>query len=239
LASKPVPKRAATSKFSLPARAFGAFTFILAGLALAANPAVAEGESLGGDEVVAGLQDWLDGTRELEGRFEQQLVSGALGSGLAESGRLYISRPGRMRWDYLDPERKVALVDGGRTWLYLEEDEQLILGRLADQGELLPRLLTGGEPIGSSFDAEVLAAPRRPRKGIYQIKLVPRGGHEAFEHVVLALQAPRFAIEAAEVLDAAGNRVYYRFFDLRRNGGLDEELFRFEPPDGTSVLGEH
>jgi outer membrane lipoprotein carrier protein len=201
--------------------------------------ATAEKPALSVSAVVAGVQAWLDDTRQLEGGFEQQLVSGALGGGIAESGKLYISRPGKMRWDYLEPERKIALVDGGQTWLYLEEDEQLIRGRLEDQGELLSRLLTGEERLAESFDAELLAAPRRPGRGVYQLKLVPRGGDEAFEHVVLALQTPGFSIEAAEVLDAAGNRIYYRFFDVRRNHGLDDGLFRFEPPEGVLVLGEH
>jgi len=31
----------------------------------------------------------------------------------------------------------------------------------------------------------------------------------------------------------------YAFSDLRRNHGLPDGMFRFEPPPGTSVLGEH
>jgi outer membrane lipoprotein-sorting protein len=143
-----------------------------------------------------------------------------------------------MRWDYLDPERKIALVDGDRTWLYLEEDEQLLLGRLEEQGELLPRLLTGEGRIGEEFTASVLEAPPSPGRGAYRLLLVPPGAEEAFVHVVLLLRPPRFAIEGAEVLDAAGNRVFYRFFDLRRNHRLPAGVFHFDPPEGTLVLGE-
>lgn len=201
--------------------------------------AAGEPEELGAADLVTGLQGWLDGTNDLQGRFEQRLVSGALGADLAESGELFIARPGRMRWDYLDPERKVAIVDGERTWLFLEEDEQLILGRLEEQGELLPRLLAGGGRIAEEFEASVLAGPRREGGGAYQLQLVPRGGDQGFENVVLALRPPRFAIEAAEVLDAAGNRVFYRFFDLRRNRGLAEGLFHFVAPENTAVMGQH
>jgi len=201
-------------------------------------PTSAAGE-LGAADLVAGLQRWLDGTRNLQGRFEQSLVSGALGSDLEEAGELYIARPGRMRWDYLDPERKVAIVDGDRTWLYLEEDEQMILGRLEGQGDLLPRLLAGEGRIADEFEASVLAGPRRTGGGAYQLQLVPRGGDQAFESVVLVLRPPRFAIEAVEVLDPAGNRVFYRFLDLRRNRGVPEELFRFAPPQGTLLMGTH
>ena len=214
-----------------------ALTLVL--LAAASTVAAAEPGELEADALVEGLQRWLDGTDDLRGRFEQRLVSGALGADLAEEGELFIARPGRMRWDYREPERKVAIVDGERTWLYLEEDEQLILGRLEEQGELLPRLLAGEGRVAEEFEATLLAGPRRAGGGVYQLQLVPRGGDHAFENVVLALRPPRFAIEAAEVLDAAGNRVFYRFFDLRRNRGLPQGLFRFVPPEDTAVLGEH
>ena len=61
----------------------------------------------------AGFQAWLSGTSTLDVRFRQNLVSAALGTTATESGRLYLERPGKLRWDYLDPERKVALVADG------------------------------------------------------------------------------------------------------------------------------
>lgn len=187
----------------------------------------------GTERVVQGLQGWLDGTEDLQGEFEQTMTSGALGTGLAESGRMYVQRPGRMRWDYLKPERKTALLDGGLTWLYLEEEREMIEGRLEDDSELLPVLLTGEGRIAERFTASLLDGPD------YRLRLVPRGEGEPFAEVVLQLSRAEFAIEAAEVLDAAGNRMVYRFTDLRRNRGLPQGIFLFEPPPGTSVLGSH
>jgi outer membrane lipoprotein carrier protein len=204
----------------------------LAGVALAP---VAGARELDAGSVLERLQTWLDGTRDLEGRFEQTLASGALGAGLAESGRLYLLRPGRMRWDYLEPERKVALVEGEATRLYLEEDGQLFEGRL-DDGALLTTLLAGGRPLAEVFEPGLLATPRHGGGGAYRLQLVPRGGAESFRHVVLTLRSPKFAIEAAEVLDGAGNLMQYRFIELRRNSGISKAVFHFEPPPGTEVL---
>jgi outer membrane lipoprotein carrier protein len=185
--------------------------------------------------VVGRLQDWLDGTRELEGRFEQTLASGALGTGLEESGRIYLRRPGKMRWDYLEPERKVALVEGQATRLYLEEDRQLWEGRLEDSG-LLAALLAGSEPVSAVFETRLLAGPRESEDGTYRLQLVPRSEAESFREVTLTLREPEFAIRLAEVQDGAGNRMLYRFSGLRRNQGLPEGVFHFEAPPGTEVL---
>jgi len=206
-------------------------------ICLACSPLFAA--ELASEELVERFQDWLDGTQDLQGKFEQTMISGALGSGIIESGRLYIERPGRMRWDYLKPERKVALLDAGKTSLYLEEEQEIILGRLDEASDLLPELLTGEGRIAERFSASVAATPAGDGAGAYRLRLTPLGEAEQFEEVLLVLRPPEFAIEAAEVLDAAGNRMEYRFSALRRNRGLARKTFLFEPPAGTSVLGTH
>jgi outer membrane lipoprotein carrier protein len=205
-------------------------------LALWALPVAAAPLEAG--DVVQGLQGWLDGTRTLQGRFEQTLLSGALGSDMTESGVLYIERPRRMRWDYMRPERKIALVSDRKTSLYIEEDRQLLLGRLDEGGELLPSLLTEEGRIVELFDATLVAEGQDPGGETYRLRLVPRSEEASVEEVVLGL-ARDFAIEEAEVVDAAGNRVAYRFTRLKRNKRLPEAIFEFNPPPDTDVAGSH
>jgi len=203
----------------------------------AASAAAAEPAALDGPAVLERVQRWLDATRDLQGGFEQTLVSGALGAGLRERGQIYVSRPGRMRFDYLEPERKVAIIDGDRTWLYLEEDAEMMRGRLEDSGDLLPALLAGERPLALLFAAELVSAPEPGGPPAYRVRLAPLGESDAFESVVITVESPEFAIASAEVLDAAGNRMLYRFSDLKRNQGVDPARFSFEPPSGTTVSG--
>jgi outer membrane lipoprotein carrier protein len=206
---------------------------VLAGAVTAAGePAQAELEAAA---VVERLQSWLDGTRDLEARFRQTLASGALGTGLEETGRLWLHRPGRMRWDYTDPERKVALVDGPTTRLYVAEDGQLWEGRLEDSG-LLTLLLAGSERVATLFDAGLDATPLSSGEGAFHLRLEPRAADGSFQSVVLILRPPGFGIERAEVQDGAGNRMLYAFDEIRRNRGIPETVFHFEPPPGTQVV---
>ncbi len=211
--------------------AVGAVLLLLA----AGSPSVAAGRVLEPAEVLQGVQGWLDGTHDLQARFEQELVSGALGSGLEESGRLYLARPGRMRWDYLDPERKVALIDGDRSRLYLEEDEQLWEGELDRSEGLLPVLLAAEDRLGGLFEASLAAVPAN-RGEPYALRLVPVESTESVEVVTLSVRPPKFAIEQAEVLDAAGNRIVYRFQGMKRNRGMSPSVFHFEAPPGTEIV---
>ncbi len=222
----------------MPQKAIVAVALILAAAlaAGAAGPPASTPESAGDDRaVIAGLQRWLDGTRDLECRFDQRLVSGALGAGAHESGVMYLSRPGRMRWDYLRPERKTVIVEGTTTLLYVAEDRQLIRGRLAPEQDLLPGLLAGKERIADLFRANVTPGPGGRHS--FRVRLVPRSESEAgVAEVTVSVRAPEYAIEEADVLDPAGNRMDYRFTSIRRNAALSETIFTFEPPPGTEIV---
>jgi outer membrane lipoprotein carrier protein len=187
-------------------------------------------------EVLAGLQTWLDETRDLEAEFRQSLLSGALGAGPAERGRLFVDRPGRMRWNYLDPERKVALVIGDRTWLYLEQDRQLWEGRLDHAESLLPSLLASQGRLGELFETDLVAPPPGGTDRLLRLSLVPRNAGESFERITVAVGPEDFGIRSIEVLDAAGNRMLYEFSEIRRNAGLADGVFEFVPPAGTEIV---
>ena len=187
--------------------------------------------------VVRGLQGWLDGTSTLDMRFRQSLVSGALGTTATESGRMYLERPGKLRWDYLEPEKKIALLLGDRTELYLEDDRLLTRGRLPAEQGLFPRLLAGRERLEHLFTATLAAAPAGGG-GSVRLRLAPKGEPGGMAVVVVTLRTSSFAIESAELVDETGNRTTYVFSDIRRNRGVPAGVFGFEPPPGTEIVDE-
>ncbi len=189
-------------------------------------------------EVISGLQAWLDGTTTLEARFRQTLLSGALGATVSETGRLYLERPGKLRWDYAEPEKKIALLLGDRTFLYLEEDRQFVRGRLAADQSLFPRLLAGGERLEAIFSATLVATPSSGGRGAYRLRLTPKIDPGGLTELTLTLHAGSFGIDGAEVLDEGGNRMTYLLSSVRRNAPLPEGTFSFEPPPGTEVVDQ-
>src|SRR5216117_2150237 len=110
-------------------------------------------------------------------RFRQSLVSGALGTSTTETGRLYLERPGKLRWDYLDPEKKIALLLGDKTALYIEDERLMSRGRLSGDQALFPRLLAGRERVDVLFAVTLVATPSAGGRGCYRLRLVPKGEH--------------------------------------------------------------
>ncbi|MGC1660440.1 MAG: outer membrane lipoprotein carrier protein LolA [Candidatus Acidiferrales bacterium] len=68
-----------------------------------------------------GIEARYRGAHTLKATFYQRYSSGN-GGGTAESGTVYFSRPGRMRWEYESPEPKLFLVDGANAWFYVPAD---------------------------------------------------------------------------------------------------------------------
>jgi outer membrane lipoprotein-sorting protein len=91
-----------------------------AAMRLAAGADAAETEAA--RRVLERVEARLRGLGSLRGRFVMSFTSSGLGVPQTERGRFAIRRPDRMRWDYTDPERKIAVSDGMHTWLYLPED---------------------------------------------------------------------------------------------------------------------
>lgn len=213
-----------------------AFAFLFFCLVVGIGGAPPAGAAATAESVLRGLQDWLDGTESLEARFEQSLVSGALGSGAKESGRLFVRRPGRMRWEYSPPDAKVALLVGDRTELYLPQDRQLLRGTLSGADSPIPALLAGQGRLQALFSPHLLPPPAKGSTEDYRLRLVPKAKTDGFEEVTLTLRVFDHAVLFAEVVDGAGNRMAYRFRAIRRNHGVPESLFHFVPPKGTEIV---
>ena len=103
---------------------------------------------------------------------------------------------------------------------------------------MFPRLLAGRDRIEALFTATLVATPSTGGQGSYRVRLVPKAVRGALTEVTLTLRPPAFSIEGAELLDETGNRTSYTFSNMRRNRGLPEGLFAFEPPAGTEVVDE-
>ena len=185
-------------------------------------------------EAARALEARIASVRGLQARFTQTVDSPALAKPLVESGRLFILRPGRMRWEYSDPPGKLAIADGTRTWLYLPEDRQVIVAPMPAPGrDAGVGLLMAERPdLLSAFT--VAWTTRRGGGGRPALSLKPRTGDAPFEEVLVETDRSGFP-EILTVLDALGGRVIYRLDAIDFKAPVDPALFAFTPPAGVEV----
>lgn len=176
-----------------------------------------------------GLEDLERYYREvqtLEGSFEQFTVDEDGRVVDQSSGEFVIRRPDRFHWSYAAPFSQEIVADGERLWVYeVDLDQVTVRPQQPALGSAPAQLLAGEyEDLERAFEIE-------PMFGF--LRLVPRDRDQAFEEARLGLEDG--TPTAVEVDDALGQTTRVEFSNLRINESVDEERFRFEPPDGVDV----
>src|SRR6185295_14679960 len=73
--------------------------------------------------IIDGIQNKYSRMRGLEAEFVQ-IYQGANGQTARETGHLLLKRPGKARWQYNSPERKLFVSDGKNIYFYVEGERQ-------------------------------------------------------------------------------------------------------------------
>jgi outer membrane lipoprotein carrier protein len=169
---------------------------------------------------------------DLTARFVQTYRSGLMQRQVTESGIVSIKRPGRMRWEYRQPEKKLFVADGKTFYFYVPADRQVIVTRPGGERGIPALLLAGRGGILSEFTVALEPAPAAGRQ---RLKLTPRRAEPEVETVYLEVDAGD-RVHTIEVLDPQGNQSRFVFEDIRENVGLRDGLFQFHIPQGVEVV---
>jgi outer membrane lipoprotein carrier protein len=171
-------------------------------------------------------------TTDLVARFSQSYRSGLLGREITERGVVQIKPPGRMRWEYKDPEDKLFVTDGRTFYFYVPADKRVIVSEQDVRHSLAARLLSGKGGILDEFTATV---EEPQEEGVLRLKLVPRQAQADVERATVDLE-PSGRIRAILLEDVQGNRTRFRFEGVRENTGVADHVFRFQVPKGVEVI---
>ncbi|MCA9420103.1 MAG: outer membrane lipoprotein carrier protein LolA, partial [Nitrospira sp.] len=65
-------------------------------------------------------------TQDLQADFIQETILEGFTTGFTSSGRLYLKKPGLLRWDYLQPSEEQIYVNGDQVMMYVPEHQQVV-----------------------------------------------------------------------------------------------------------------
>lgn len=179
------------------------------------------------------LQAFLDNVRTLEADFSQTLIDQRGRAVQSSSGSFMLNRPGLFRWDYRKPYEQEIVADGKRIWVYDSDLEQVTV---KDQDEALgsspAALLAGTEAVQQRFTIKELPEA----EGLFWVELTPKQADGGFEQLRLGFGDQGLA--SMEMFDSLGQQTLFTFRNMIPNRPLKADLFRFQAPPGTDVIGE-
>ena len=183
------------------------------------------------------LQGFLSQLQTLQADFQQVLLDEKGEAQDETSGQVYLSRPGRFRWDYKLPHPQLIVADGNQVWLYDVELSQVTVRTQATALADTPAaLLSSTAPVEDSFEVKELG---EREDGSVWLLLTPRsngaGSTGNFDGISVGFSGEG-ELQAMELKDSFGQTTRILFNAIERNPELSTELFRFTPPPGVDVI---
>lgn len=179
-------------------------------------------------------------TQDLQADFTQETIFEGFTTGFTSSGRLYLKKPGLLRWDYLQPSEEQIYVDGDQVMMYVPEHQQVVKGALtqmaASKGPLA--LLQGVGELSQQFT--ILESSIGSKEGeLPSLTLVPKPvENEAptIKKIVLKLFPDSYLIQTITLFEVSGNISRVIFDHIQVNKGLSSRLLKFEVPPDVVVV---
>jgi outer membrane lipoprotein carrier protein len=199
---------------------------------LVAAPARAQGTA---DGLARAVQAHYQEVKDFTASFEQAYVGGALKRRTVEKGTVAIRKPGRMRWDYETPEKKLFVADGTRMYFYVPADKQVRVSPMPDDGRVPTPILflAGRGDLLRDFTVEDVQAPAA---GTRALRLRPVRKEPGYETLTLVVDATTLVMRQLVVVDGQGGTSTFTFTNLRENVGVAESRFSFSMPKGVDVI---
>jgi outer membrane lipoprotein carrier protein len=151
------------------------------------------------------------------------------------TGKIYVRRPGMMRWEYENPEPQVIIANGRQLWIYRPEDNQVMVGSA-------PEFFGDGK--GAGFLADIKLLRRK-----FDISLLENGDPANFllklrpiedtldvSEIHLAVSKSTFVIQRVVTYNPYGDETSIELINSRFDRVPDAKLFDFTIPEGTDVL---
>lgn len=147
-------------------------------------------------------------------------------------GTFDLERPGKMRWDYHEPDEQHIIVDGIRLWVYDLDLQQVSVRPVSDiQADIPLAWLLFNEPIEQSY--RIISAGQRA--GLVWYNLQPKGS-TFFQSIEIGFKDG--VMQQVWMYQSADNITKVKFSNIRVNQGISRQAFEFTPPAGTDLVGE-
>ena len=183
------------------------------------------------DKAIGAIEGFYAKIEDFKADFQQEVKRAHIARPLKKSGYVYFSKPGKMRWDYTQPDKVYYVSDGDILWSYEVASKQAIKMGIKDS-ELYDSLkfLFGHGDLRASFDTRLGPA----KDGLQALVLTPKSGQQNYKSLTLWVKLDTGEVARTELVDPLDN-VSTITFSGASYDKLKPEGFQFKPPKGATI----
>ncbi|MBU2591612.1 MAG: outer membrane lipoprotein chaperone LolA [Nitrospinae bacterium] len=192
------------------------------------------------DNFVNAIQKQYELNKTLTGNFTQVAYLKQHNRQNISKGKAYLKKPGRMRWEYKEPEEQVIVSDGNTLWFYLPLDGQATKSKLSEA--VAPdspyNFLMGKGKIRQLFEISSVTLEWGDAKLRY-LSLVPKRGELNMAKIIIGVNRKTFQVEETNVIDYFGNSTRVIMSEVDRESDIPDTMFNFVPPKNVEVIEDN
>jgi outer membrane lipoprotein carrier protein len=187
-------------------------------------------------ETARALQQKYDRVKDFTADFTHTYEGGVLKKKSVERGTVQIKKPGRMRWDYTTPDKKLFVADGHKVYSYIPADKQVIVSDMpaGDEATTAVLFLTGRGNLTRDFTVSYVTEAETP--DTLALRLEPHQKQRDYDWLILAVDRTTLQIRGLTAADQQGGRSSFAFTNYRENAGVTDKAFEFKIPRGVDVI---
>lgn len=225
----PAPARAPVTQPAPPAQ-----PQIAPSIPLAVAPGAIDNTKAG--SVLDGVQKFYATVKHVTAQFRQAVTNDMLGSTKTSDGTVWIMKPGKMRWDYLEKKKndKVevakSFISNG-TNLYVVEHDNMQVVKKNLQQDMMPvavSFLYGKGDLKSEFNAEIDGTGKFGGKGEIVLKLTPKKPSAQYKNLFLVVNPSDYRVTQSVIIDSSNNVNHFRFYSPDFAKAIQDTWFEFD-----------
>lgn len=188
-------------------------------------------------KIIDALQNRYSRMSGLSADFTQ-VYQGADGRTKRESGQVILKRPGKARWEYASPERKIFVSDGKNIYFHVAGEPQATRASIKESGDpQIPFLfLLGRGDLRKEFTRiELLNDERAIESGNKVLRLIPKSAPEEFKRLIVEVSPTTFQVKRLVIFERSGTRMDFILSNTRENYSAPDKVFQFSAPAGVTI----
>lgn len=155
-----------------------------------------------------------------------------------ETGLMMLKRPGKARWAYASPVKKLFISDGKNIFFYVQGESHASKTSIkASTDPQIPFLfLLGRGNLRKDFSRiELLNDERAIEAGNKVLRLIPNKAPEEFKRLLVEVSPATFQVKRLVIFERGGGRMDFVLSQVQENPTLSDSQFQFTPPAGVII----
>jgi outer membrane lipoprotein carrier protein len=182
-------------------------------------PAPTATAALSANDVVDHVQKFYADIKQVSAQFQQTVHISTFGTDKTSGGQVWIVKPGKMRWDYLDKKKdavvvKKSFISNGTSLYVVEHDNKQVVKKNLEQ-DLMPvavSFLYGKGDLKTEFNAELDTKSSYGGKGDYVLKLTPKKPSAQYKSLYLVADPTQYRVKESVIIDSSNNVNHFQFY---------------------------